>query len=72
MWTSPQPITAPLASGPGIRTPGDQYGWRTRPIEPGGVTATSSSNSDSVSTPSAAARATSAAPNSRLNHSIIQ
>ena len=53
MWTSPQPMTAPFASGPGTRIPGDQYGWRTRPIEPGGVAATRSSNSDSASTPSA-------------------
>ena len=41
-------------------------------MEPGGVAATRSSNRASVSTPSSRARATSAAPNSRLNHSIIQ
>ena len=37
MWTSPKPMIAPFASGPGMRTPGDQYGWsveahRARPV----------------------------------------
>ena len=36
VWTSPKPMIAPFASGPGSFSPGDQYGCSTRPIEPGG------------------------------------
>ena len=60
MWTSPKPIIAPFASGPGIRTPGVQVGWMSRPIEPGSVARTRSSNSASGAIPSASAWATSA------------
>ncbi len=65
-------MIAPFASGPGMRTPGDQYGWSVRPIDPAGTLATSSSNRTSGATPSVSALATSAAANSRLNHSTIQ
>jgi hypothetical protein len=48
-------MIAPLPSGPGSRSPGDQYGCKVRPIEPGGTEAISSSSSDSALTPRSAA-----------------
>ena len=44
-------MIAPFASGPGIRTPGDQYGWRVSPIEPAGTARTSSSKRTSGAMP---------------------
>ena len=72
MWTALKPMIAPRASGPGMRTPGDQYGWSIRPSEPAGTVRASSSKSTSGAIPRSAASATSRSPNSRLNHSTIQ
>ena len=73
MWTSPQPMTAPFASGPGTRTPGDQYGWSMQAHRAGrGRGDELVEQRLGVHAELAGARATSAPPNSRLNHSIIQ
>ena len=65
-------MIAPLPSGPGSRSPGDQYGCKVRPIEPGGTEAISSSSSDSALTPRSAASTCSAWANSFLNQLTSQ
>src|SRR3990167_10208187 len=70
--TSPKPITAPLASGPGTFMPGFQKGCSIRPWAPGGTALTRASNRLSGGTPRSSASCCSCWPNCSLNQLTIQ